>query len=42
MFKTQSGREITYFGEDYGNEIKRNTEKNSNKINTLMNCLNYC
>lgn len=35
MFKTQSGRDITYFGEDYGNEIKRNTEKSSNRINTL-------
>lgn len=35
MFKTQSGRDITYFGEDYGNGIKRNTEKSSNRINTL-------
>lgn len=35
MFKTQSGRAITYFGEEFGNEIKRNIEKESNKINTL-------
>ena len=35
MFKTKSGRDITYFGEEFSNEIKRTTEKNSNKINTL-------
>ena len=35
MFKTNSGRKITYYGQEYGDEITRKSQSNNNKINTL-------
>ena len=34
MFYTESNRPITYYGQEYGNSIKRQTVKETNRINT--------
>ena len=35
MFKTESGREIEYYGQEYGDSIHRKNISDKNKINSL-------